>query len=128
MKTQQYCELNFENEKKKKKKSTFFSKDFTLNMSETNTNESKTPSAVKDFGVAEDRNKKKRRKMEDAHTLIDSFGDDENSAFFAVYDGHSGKDAAKFCSENLHKVFSLIFFYLEKQIVFFFSFLLKHIQ
>lgn len=27
----------------------------------------------------------------------------KRSAFFAVYDGHAGPRAAKFCGENLHK-------------------------
>jgi serine/threonine protein phosphatase PrpC len=70
----------------------------------TTTTTASKPKAVQDFGVAEDRNKSKRRKMEDAHIQIDAFGDDEHSAFFGVYDGHSGKDAATFCSEKLHTV------------------------
>ncbi len=31
--------------------------------------------------------------MEDAHTALLSFNNDKNSAFFAVYDGHFGKNS-----------------------------------
>jgi len=44
--------------------------------------------------------------MEDAHQIIDGFNDDPTQGFFAVYDGHGGKEAAIFCADNLHKIFA----------------------
>jgi len=44
--------------------------------------------------------------MEDAHHYEDSFNGDPTQGFFAVYDGHGGKEAAVYCSENLHKIFA----------------------
>lgn len=38
------------------------------------------------------------------HTIIDSLNGDPQQAFFGVYDGHGGRDTAKFVSENLHMV------------------------
>ncbi|KAG8936301.1 Protein phosphatase 2C 2 [Tulasnella sp. 419] len=41
--------------------------------------------------------------MEDAHSTVLHIGDDDNNAFFAVYDGHGGSSAAKYAGENLYK-------------------------
>jgi len=60
--------------------------------------------SVKDFGVSSDQNWKHRRRMEDAHYVEDGFMKDPNKGFFAVYDGHGGKEAALFCSKTLHLV------------------------
>jgi len=60
--------------------------------------------SVKDFGVSSDQNWKHRRRMEDAHYVEDGFMNDPNKGFFAIYDGHGGKDAAIFSSKTLHKV------------------------
>jgi protein phosphatase PTC1 len=51
------------------------------------------------FGMAEDRNKSHRRKMEDAQSqqLLDA----PRSALFALFDGHSGRDAALFCATHV---------------------------
>lgn len=57
---------------------------------------------VKDFGVSFDPNPKFRKQMEDEHVLISPFGD-MNTAFFAVYDGHAGKETATFVGEHLHR-------------------------
>jgi len=35
--------------------------------------------------------------------VIDKFGGVDTNAFFAIYDGHSGRAAADFCAANLHK-------------------------
>jgi len=59
--------------------------------------------SVEGFGVCADQNWKYRRRMEDAHFIDDGFNGDKNQGFFGVYDGHGGKEAAIFCSENLHK-------------------------
>lgn len=41
--------------------------------------------------------------MEDAHTILLQMPDDENAAFFAVFDGHGGAKVANYAAENLHK-------------------------
>lgn len=48
-------------------------------------------------------------KRTDAHYMADGFNNDTQAAFFAVYDGHGGKDAAVFCSQNLHQVYINVF-------------------
>ncbi|KAK0534229.1 mgpp2cl-1, protein phosphatase 2C-like protein 1 [Tilletia horrida] len=53
-------------------------------------------------GVAEDRNKRWRRTMEDAHAFIYDFGGVRGQGFFSVFDGHAGKHAAEFCGKNFH--------------------------
>lgn len=40
--------------------------------------------------------------MEDVHTYRDNFLDNIDSAFFAIYDGYSGKYTAQKCSRHLH--------------------------
>lgn len=42
--------------------------------------------------------------MEDSHTHILSLPDDEEAAFFAVYDGHGGANVAQYAGQNLHKL------------------------
>lgn len=37
--------------------------------------------------------------FQDAHNAILDF--DENTAFFAVYDGHGGQEVAQYCSQKL---------------------------
>ncbi|XP_065669341.1 probable protein phosphatase 2C T23F11.1 isoform X2 [Hydra vulgaris] len=44
-----------------------------------------------------------RINMEDAHTNILSMKEDKDAAFFAVFDGHGGSQAATYCGEHLHK-------------------------
>lgn len=53
-------------------------------------------------GVSEDKNRKCRRTMEDAHTYVYNFGQWEDAGYFAIFDGHAGKGTAEWCSENLH--------------------------
>ncbi|KAJ1343110.1 hypothetical protein BSLG_002136 [Batrachochytrium salamandrivorans] len=57
-------------------------------------------------GFSEDRNKKYRRTMEDAHTIMYNFLEEDGSGFFAVFDGHAGKSAADYCGQNLHANFA----------------------
>lgn len=40
--------------------------------------------------------------MEDVHIYQDNFLNDINSAFFAIYDGYSGRHTAEKCSRHLH--------------------------
>ena len=42
-----------------------------------------------------------RKKMEDAHRLEFKVGNDSRAAFVAVFDGHNGSAAAKYCSVHL---------------------------
>lgn len=59
-------------------------------------------------GISEDRNKRCRRTMEDAHACIPDFGDIKRQGFFGIYDGHAGKATAEWCGQNLHEVGILI--------------------
>ncbi|KAI8621673.1 phosphatase 2C-like domain-containing protein [Chytriomyces sp. MP71] len=54
-------------------------------------------------GVSEDRNKRYRRTMEDAHTFLFRYGGVDGQGFFAIFDGHAGKVAADWCGKNLHE-------------------------
>ncbi|KAJ3232423.1 Protein phosphatase 2C 1 [Chytriomyces hyalinus] len=54
-------------------------------------------------GVAEDRNKRYRRTMEDAHTFIYKYGGINGQGFFAIFDGHAGKSAAEWCGKTMHE-------------------------
>ncbi|CAN6623121.1 protein phosphatase 2C homolog 1 [Trichomonascus vanleenenianus] len=53
-------------------------------------------------GIAEDKNERCRRTMEDAHTYIYNFGDNTDDGYFAVFDGHAGRQAAEWSSKRLH--------------------------
>ncbi|KAG0175180.1 Protein phosphatase 2C 1 [Apophysomyces sp. BC1034] len=55
-------------------------------------------------GVSEDKNKRCRRTMEDAHSYITDFNGVQRQGFFAIFDGHAGKATAEWCGENFHKV------------------------
>ncbi|KAJ3342914.1 Protein phosphatase 2C 1 [Gonapodya sp. JEL0774] len=57
-----------------------------------------------EVGFAEDRNKRCRRTMEDAHAFHYNFSGVDGDGFFAIYDGHAGKAAADWCGNNLHGV------------------------
>lgn len=72
--------------------------------------ESKEPPLSCNFIVAvcTDKNIRKRRRMEDGYTYKYDFTY-PGHGFFAVYDGHAGSAAAKWCEINLHEI-------LEKQI------------
>ncbi|KAI8086429.1 phosphatase 2C-like domain-containing protein [Halteromyces radiatus] len=55
------------------------------------------------IGVTEDRNKRCRRTMEDAHTVITDFNDVARQGFFAIFDGHAGKATAEWCGNHFHE-------------------------
>jgi len=55
-------------------------------------------------GVSEDKNKKCRRTMEDAHAFIYDFDGVKGQGYFAVFDGHAGKHAAEWCGAHFHDV------------------------
>lgn len=52
-------------------------------------------------GVCEEANRRWKN-MEDVHSYKDNFLDNLDSAFFAIYDGYSGKYTAQKCSQHLH--------------------------
>lgn len=62
------------------------------------------------IGFAEDRNKRYRRSMEDAHCFFYNFGNVEGAGFFAIFDGHAGKSTAEYCGTNFHEVFIVLIF------------------
>jgi protein phosphatase PTC1 len=58
--------------------------------------------SVKSVGTACDRNARYRRTMEDAHIYFDNFGKQSHQGYFAVYDGHGGRQAVEFIHNTLH--------------------------
>lgn len=58
------------------------------------------------LGVSEDRNKRCRRTMEDAHTFVFNYMGVPRQGFFAIFDGHAGKATAEWCGNNFDKVTS----------------------
>lgn len=54
-------------------------------------------------GVAEDRNKRWRRTMEDSHAFVYNYGNVHGQGYFSVFDGHAGKHAAEWCGAHFHE-------------------------
>lgn len=42
--------------------------------------------------------------MEDAHSYTVDYAGIHGQGFFAIFDGHAGKEAADWCGEHFHKV------------------------
>lgn len=55
-------------------------------------------------GVAENKNPSYRAKMEDVHTYVANFAEKPDWGYFAIFDGHAGKQTARWCGNNLHKL------------------------
>lgn len=53
-------------------------------------------------GVTEDKNRKCRRTMEDTHSFLYNFMNTEDCGYFAIFDGHAGRDAAEYCGSRFH--------------------------
>lgn len=53
-------------------------------------------------GVAENKNTTYRAKMEDVHTYVANFAERLDWGYFAIFDGHAGKQTARWCGNNLH--------------------------
>jgi len=53
------------------------------------------------FGVLDARGP--RRTMEDAHSYVVDYDGVHGQGFFAVFDGHAGKEAADWCGKNFHE-------------------------
>ncbi|OWZ36419.1 protein phosphatase [Cryptococcus neoformans AD2-60a] len=65
--------------------------------------DSNLPSDSFRVGVSEDRNRRCRRTMEDAHSFVYDFAGVKGQGYFAVFDGHAGKHAAEWCGQNFHE-------------------------
>ncbi|CAK0843869.1 unnamed protein product [Prorocentrum cordatum] len=61
----------------------------------------RSPAAVLAAGWAEDQGR--RAEMEDGFVFVDRFGGRQTSAFFAVYDGHGGRQVVDFVTHELHE-------------------------
>lgn len=55
-------------------------------------------------GVAENTNSKYRRTMEDVHTYVKNFASRLDWGYFAIFDGHAGSQASKWCGSHLHTI------------------------
>ncbi|KAG0166717.1 Protein phosphatase 2C 1 [Apophysomyces sp. BC1015] len=55
------------------------------------------------IGIAEDRNKRFRRTMEDSHSYVMDFDCVPQQGLFAIFDGHGGRDAAEWCGDHFHE-------------------------
>ena len=44
--------------------------------------------------------------MEDAHSYVFDYDGVHGQGFFAVFDGHAGREAADWCGKNFHQVSS----------------------
>jgi hypothetical protein len=60
--------------------------------------------SIRDIGFCEEMNGRYRRSMEDGHCMIDGFKGDNNSGYFAIYDGHGGKNAVLHVQKVFHNV------------------------
>ena len=49
-----------------------------------------------------------RRFMEDAHSIVAPFAGVRGQGFFAIFDGHAGKQAAEWCGQNFSLVSSTL--------------------
>lgn len=45
----------------------------------------------------------RREEMEDGFVFVDCFGNRRNSAFFAIYDGHGGRQCVDYVTQNFHE-------------------------
>ncbi|ODV92524.1 hypothetical protein CANCADRAFT_87718 [Tortispora caseinolytica NRRL Y-17796] len=57
-----------------------------------------------EVGVYEDRNARCRKSMEDTHTVKSHFMSSKDAGFFALFDGHAGKQTAEWCRSNFESI------------------------
>ncbi|KAF6012988.1 hypothetical protein HII12_001702 [Brettanomyces bruxellensis] len=57
-----------------------------------------------EVGVSENRNSHYRQSMEDVHTYVANFAERLDWGYFAIFDGHAGKQTARWCGSNLHNI------------------------
>jgi protein phosphatase PTC1 len=79
----------------------------TIELTATNSIEPNKSELLAGFkiGFAEDKNKRYRRTMEDAHSFFYNFNKAIGQGWFGIFDGHAGKTAAEWCGSNLHENF-----------------------
>lgn len=58
------------------------------------------------YGFAEDTNERYRRTNEDGHKFIFGFAGRADDMFFAIYDGHGGREAVSEVERRFHEVFA----------------------
>ncbi|KAA8492206.1 Protein phosphatase 2C-like 1 [Porphyridium purpureum] len=63
-------------------------------------------SSIHSLGFTEDANPRFRPTMEDGHVIADAFRGIESEGFFAVYDGHGGRQAVELVNKHLHGLFA----------------------
>ncbi|PWN41519.1 PP2C-domain-containing protein [Ceraceosorus guamensis] len=73
-----------------------------LNCHPSTSSKAQTPNPFT-IGIAEDRNKRWRRTMEDSHAFVYGFGGVQGQGFFGIFDGHAGKHAADWCGKHFHE-------------------------
>mmetsp|Transcript_23614 Transcript_23614/g.32227 ORF Transcript_23614/g.32227 Transcript_23614/m.32227 type:complete len:320 (+) Transcript_23614:74-1033(+) len=59
--------------------------------------------SVVGVSVCSDKNRRYRRTMEDAHICIDNFQGIPKDGYFAIYDGHGGRDCVEYVEKHLHE-------------------------
>lgn len=62
------------------------------------------PDVTYRVGVAENKNSKFRKSMEDVHTYVKNFASRLDWGYFAIFDGHAGIQASKWCGSHLHTI------------------------
>lgn len=62
------------------------------------------PDVTYRVGVAENKNSKFRKSMEDVHTYVKNFASRLDWGYFAIFDGHAGIQASKWCGSHLHSI------------------------
>lgn len=63
------------------------------------------PTSVHSVGFKDDPNLRFRKSMEDGHVMLDGFRQRKGDGFFAIYDGHGGRQAVDYVEQTLHKHF-----------------------
>jgi len=59
-------------------------------------------------GVAEDKNRRCRKTMEDTHAYVYDYMNVTDSGYFAIFDGHAGRHAAEYCGSRFHLILAEI--------------------
>lgn len=63
-------------------------------------------SPFKSYFYMEDMNKSSQKEMQDFHCVSTDINGDTNASFFSIFDGHGGTFSAKYCQNNIIKIFA----------------------